>query len=82
MNAEIVDQVGDPIGEHAGLARTRPGNDQHRAIGRGHCLALRGIQIIEQGRARNTEVFPHERDGTRVLGQQTSLRSLLPKTDG
>ena len=41
------DEVGDAMGEHAGLARTRPGEDQQRPIGRGDGARLLGIERFD-----------------------------------
>ena len=38
------DQVGDPVGEHAGLARAGAGQDQQRAVGRGDGAGLLGVE--------------------------------------
>ncbi len=38
------DQPGDAHGQHAGLARPGPGDDQHRPAGQGHRLALAVVQ--------------------------------------
>ena len=42
------EQVGHPAGDDARLARTRPGQDQQRAVDVGDRLALGGRQIGEQ----------------------------------
>ena len=38
------DQVGDPVGEDAGLARAGAGQDQQRAVGRGDRAGLLGVE--------------------------------------
>ena len=42
------DQVRDPVGEHAGLARARAGEDQQRPLAVQHGLALGLVQPLEQ----------------------------------
>ena len=39
--------VGDTVGQHAGLARARTGQDEYRAVGREHSGALFRIQVVE-----------------------------------
>jgi len=43
-----VDQVGDPVGEHAGLATAGAGEDQQRAVNVRDGLALRWVEALEQ----------------------------------
>ena len=43
------DQVGDPVGQHAGLARAGAGEDQQRALAVGDRLALGLVEPGEQG---------------------------------
>ena len=43
----FADEVADPVREHAGLARSRTGDDQQRAAHVRHCLELRGVQAVE-----------------------------------
>jgi len=56
-NTQIADQVGHPIGEHPGLAGAGAGHHQHGTLGGGHRLALRGVEVGEEGgnRPRGTE---------------------------
>ena len=42
-------QVGDPVGEHPGLARARPGDDEQRAALVQDRLALLRVEPLEQG---------------------------------
>ena len=44
-----LDQVRDPVGEHARLARPGPGDDEQRAVGVHDRLALLGVERVEQG---------------------------------
>ncbi len=44
------DTVGDPAGEHPGLAGTRPGDDGDQPRVGGDGVALLGVQIVEQRR--------------------------------
>jgi len=46
LNAAHADQIGDAVGEHASLARSWPGQDQHRAFDGLHGLGLGGIQAL------------------------------------
>ena len=46
-HAGLGDEPGDPVGEHAGLARSGPGNDQQGAIAVGDGLALDWVQAGE-----------------------------------
>ena len=46
-DGQIADQVGDPMRQHAGLSRTRAGEDQQRPVAVAHGGALLGIQRIE-----------------------------------
>ncbi len=41
------DQVGDPVGEHAGLARAGTGKDEQRAFGGRHRAGLLGIERLD-----------------------------------
>ena len=42
------EQVGDPVGEHAGLARAGAGEDQQRALAVGDGVPLRRVQALEE----------------------------------
>ena len=44
------DAVGDPAGEHPGLAGTRPGDDRDQPRVGGDGAALVGVEIVEQRR--------------------------------
>ena len=48
MRVPLADQVGDPPGEHPGLARAGAGDDQHRRALVQHRLALRRVQALQQ----------------------------------
>ena len=43
-NAEHADEVGDAVGEDAGLAAAGAGEDEQRPLGRGHGAGLLGVQ--------------------------------------
>ena len=43
------EQVGDPVGEHAGLPRARAGHDEQRAALVHHGSALLRIESVEEG---------------------------------
>ena len=45
----VLDDPGDAMREHARLARTRAGEHEHRAHGRGDRVALRVVQRVENG---------------------------------
>ena len=49
LDADRGDQVGDPVGEDAGLPRARAGDDEQRALRVQHRLALGGVQVGEIG---------------------------------
>ena len=51
--AVMVDQVGDAMGEHAGLARPRPGHHQKRSAGMGDRLVLGRVQVLQNRRLRH-----------------------------
>ena len=44
----FVDEVGDPVCEHPGLARTRTGDHQQGASDVRHGLVLRRVQSLEK----------------------------------
>ena len=69
------DQVGDAEGDHPRLARSRPGQDQVVAVGRGHRCPLRLVQLAlevlaEPGRRRRFQSdLPHRcHHGARIPG--------------
>ena len=43
----LADQIGDAVGDDAGLAAARPGEDQQRAVNVGYSLELRRVESIE-----------------------------------
>ena len=45
---EVADQVGDPVGQHPGLARPGAGHHQDRPAGMGDGLPLHGVQPVQQ----------------------------------
>ena len=45
-DAVLVDEVGDAVREHPGLARTGPGHHQQRAVGVDHGVELVGVQEV------------------------------------
>ena len=47
LRADGVDQVRDAVGQHPRLAGAGAGDDEERAFGREHGLALRGVQVGE-----------------------------------
>ena len=49
-DALVQDQVGDAVGDDAGLAAARAGQDQDGAVGGQHRLALLRVQPLEQRR--------------------------------
>ena len=49
LHADRGDQMGHPVGEDAGLARAGAGDDQQRAFGVQHRVALGGVQVCEIG---------------------------------
>ena len=55
-------QVGDPVGEHTGLARTCPCKDQKWAFGMEYSFALYGVEGVEKG----VVVLDHSAHCTRV----------------
>ena len=44
---QFANEVGDPICEHSGLARTRSGHNEQWAFRRRNRLALRGVEVVE-----------------------------------
>jgi quercetin dioxygenase-like cupin family protein len=96
VDVVITDQVGDPVGEHPGLARPRTGDDEHRSLDGLDRLALRGVEPLEQrgrfGRhggtsgGRRTAVLGRRsrrrtRRGTRVGEGSAGLRQGSPGPD-
>ena len=70
---EVADQMGDPVGEHPGLARTGPGDHQHRPVGGGDRLALGGIEIVEErGLGHGAGVYEEAVTGKRCPGAPAS----------
>ena len=49
LHADRGEQVGDAIGEDAGLARARAGDHEQRPLGRQHRLPLGGVQVGQVG---------------------------------
>ena len=73
---EVSDQVGDPVGQHPGLARPGPGHHQDRPAGVGDGLALHGIQPVQQrGRLTCGEELAD-------LGLDGHRRIVRPSCDG
>ncbi len=52
LHAAGREQMGDPVGEHARLARAGAGDHEQRPFGRHDRLALRGVQVGEIGLGR------------------------------
>ena len=48
INAQLFDEVGDPVGQHPGLAASRAGQYQQRPVGIGRGLYLSGIQFASE----------------------------------
>ena len=53
-------QAGDPAREHAGLARTRAGEDEERPVGVRDGLALRLVEAGQQRVVRRQDRFDRE----------------------
>ena len=47
-DAPVLDQVGDAVGEHPGLARAGAGDDQQRTVAVDDGLPLRGVQPLQE----------------------------------
>ena len=83
LDAAREDEMRDPVGEHARLAGAGPGDDQHRALGREHCVALGRIQL-RQVLLRGENGHPAMvtaclgRQRYVALARRTRLRSLAP----
>jgi len=54
-DVHVLDQVGDTVGQHAGLAAARPGQDKHRAFARRHCGLLLLVQPFQNFRYRHAD---------------------------
>jgi len=50
MDVALPDQVGDPPGQHPGLAGSGPGDHEHRAAGMQHRLPLWRVESLQQHR--------------------------------
>ncbi|MGY3680304.1 hypothetical protein ACVWXU_003927 [Streptomyces sp. TE33382] len=48
VHPALGEQMGDPVGQHPGLARAGPGDDEQRRTGVHHGGALLGVQPVEQ----------------------------------
>ena len=70
------DEVRDPRRDHARLARARAREDQQRALGREHGLALLGVEALEQ-RARRRGAAAAGRQGRRGSACQKGV--LIPR---
>ena len=55
MHIAFGHQVGDPAGQHPGLAGARAGHDQHRAAGVHHRFSLRHVEAVQQHRIRDRD---------------------------
>ena len=51
----FADQIGDPVGQGAGLSGACPGDDQHRTLGSKDRLSLDVVEAVEEG-----DVHAHE----------------------
>ena len=51
-DAVLFDEVGDPVCQHAGLARSGARHQQQRAVGVHDGLSLGGVQTFQQGALR------------------------------
>ncbi len=52
LHAFDADQVGDAVGQHAGLARAGASQDEQGALGGGHRARLLGVQPLDDGRGQ------------------------------
>ena len=68
-DAVPVDQRGDPHGEHAGLARARAGEHQHRPVDVLHRLPLRGVEGGTRSVSGVSIMRPTSASGTRIKKQ-------------
>ena len=48
QDAQLIDQVGEPVGQGPGLAGARPSDHPDKALGGGDRLTLGGIQFSQQ----------------------------------
>ena len=68
-----LDQVGDPVGEDAGLARPGARDDQHRPVGVHDRLALLRVERVEQRVAWRRPPRSPRDAGTDGLGSAQAL---------
>ena len=71
-----IEQMGDPRGQHPGLAGAGAGQHQYRAVGGLDRLALFGVQPVQIGRGRHGGRGPGR--GRRGRGQRGRGRRLVP----
>ena len=69
------DQVGEPGGQRGGLAGAGAGEDQHRAFGRQHGLALRRVEALEIGRVGGESQAIQAPGGSRRRGTERQPRA-------
>jgi hypothetical protein len=58
VGAPLGEQVRDPVGEHARLARSGAGDDQQRATLVHDCRTLLRVEAVEQGRRVDRDPRP------------------------
>jgi len=73
-HAPLQHEVGDAMGDDAGLAAARPGQDQHRPLHRQHGLALGGVERVEDRRrdGQGEDRYSTVTDLARLRGWSTS----------
>src|SRR3954453_2707204 len=87
MDVALADQVRDPAGQDARLARPRAGDDQHRTALVQHRLALGRVEPVEQLLGREsipppgTRLSPLSPQGVRQ-GTLLTKHGLDPRLDG
>ena len=74
-HAADADELGDPMGEHAGLARAGPGEDEERAVGRGDRARLLRVEVGRDPRRERLR-------GRDLLGRGGRRRPRRPARDG
>jgi hypothetical protein len=75
IDAVVLDQRGDPTGDDAGLARSRPGQHQERTAAVAHSLALLGVEIVADGAHRPSIGQVRTRRGARKRGAGALTRA-------
>ena len=83
-HTKVANEMSNALGEHTGLARTGPGNDEQRAFGVNDGLVLDGIEALEEVgvRARRAVVEKGSHGAVTLPAPCDALSRLRPREEG